>query len=380
LFLSIINDRAKADCRKPIAIKSMHHKLPVRHLIRQSGRLLLFFVLVSLIVGTTNELTVHAILSRALITLILFSLTFFANIGVLIFYDSRRESSTEKIGTKTFITGYIFAVIIFAVFHASDKYLKVRGIYLTPPDQNVLKQMEGWRVYVFVPYVSLIIYSFVYLVQNFIVHQYEKNRIEMELLKLQSINTETINQLLRQQIQPHFLFNALNILKSLIKKYPHTAEAYLMRLSDFLRASVVRNNSAMATVKEELKLCDDYMEMQRIRFGEALEYVVEIEDADDCMKDMVPFFALQALLENAIKHNELTKLYPLKIAIKQQDDYIFVTNNRQSKKTIEKSTGSGLANLRERYKMLSGDDIVIEDNESYFSVGVKILDHEHHHN
>jgi two-component system LytT family sensor kinase len=358
----------------------MHQKLPVKHLIRQSGRLLLFFVLASLIVGTTNESDVHAILSRALVTLVLFSLTFFANIATLIFYDNRRENSTEKIGTKTFITGYILAIIIFAIFHTVDESLRSRGIYLTRPDSNVLKQMEGWRIYVFIPYISLIIYAFIYLIQNFIVHQYEKNRIEMELLKLQSVNTETINQLLRQQIQPHFLFNALNILKSLIKKYPHTAEAYLMRLSDFLRASVVRNTSGLATVKEELKLCDDYMEMQRIRFGEALEYRVDITPTDDCLQDTLPFFALQALLENAIKHNELTKMHPLKISIQREGDYIFVQNNLQPKKTIEHSTGSGLANLRERYRMLSGDDIVINHNDAYFSVGVKILDHEHHHN
>jgi two-component system LytT family sensor kinase len=358
----------------------MHQKLPVRHLIRQSGRLLLFFVLVSLIVGTTNESDVRAILSRALVTLVLFSLTFFANISTLIFYNNRRESVTEKIGTKTFITGYILSVIIFAIFYTVDQHLQAKGIHLTRRDENVMKQMEGWRAYIFVPYISLIIYAFIYLIQNFIVHQYEKNRIELELIKLQSINTETINQLLRQQIQPHFLFNALNILKSLIKKYPHTAEAYLLRLSDFLRASIVRNKSGLATVKEELKLCDDYMEMQRIRFGEALIYTVEISATDDCLDNTLPFFALQALLENAIKHNELTKAHPLTISIRREQDYIFVRNNLQPKRTIEQSLGSGLANLRERYKMLSDNDIFIESNAAYFEVGVKILDHEHHHN
>ncbi|MCE7070875.1 histidine kinase [Dyadobacter sp. CY327] len=239
--------------------------------------------------------------------------------------------------------------------------------------------MQGWRAYVYVPYISLIIYAFIYLIQDFIVHQYEKNRIELELLKLQAINTETTNQLLRQQIQPHFLFNALNKLNSLIKKHPDTAEAYLIRLSDFLRASIVRNKSGLATVKEELKLCNDYMEMQRIRFGEALEYEVDIDAPDECLTHTLAFLALQALLENAIKHNELTKQHPLIISIKRKDDYMIVRNNRQQKKTIEPSTGSGLANLRDRYKMLSGDDIVIESTELYFSVGVKILGNEHNY-
>jgi two-component system LytT family sensor kinase len=358
----------------------MHHKLPVKHLIRQSGRLLLFFVLVSLIVGTTNESDVESILSRALVTMVLFSLTFMANIFALIYYDNQRESETEKIGSKTFITGYIMTIIIFSVFHFINKYFQQKGVYLLPPDKNVMDRSEGWRLYIFLPYMSLIIYAFIYLIQNYIVHQYEKNRIQLELLKLQSINTETINQLLRQQIQPHFLFNALNILKSLIKKYPHTAEAYLMRLSDFLRASIVRNKSGLATVKEELKLCGDYMEMQRIRFGEALAYEVQIDTNDPCLQDTLPFFALQPLLENAIKHNELTKVHPLNITIYRQNEYIFVSNNLQPKKNTEYSTGSGLANLRERYKMLSGDDIIIQANEIQFSVGVKILNHEHYHN
>src|SRR5690625_6206820 len=92
-------------------------------------------------------------------------------------------------------------------------------------------------------YCLLIINSYVLLLQNFLLHQHEKKRIEMELLQLKAINSETKNQLLQQQIQPHFLFNALNILKSLIRKYPETAEAYLVRLSDFLRVSVSGNKT-----------------------------------------------------------------------------------------------------------------------------------------
>src|SRR5690606_24457346 len=134
----------------------------------------------------------------------------------------------------------IATILIFTVFHYIDAYLQSRGIVMIAPDKNILDRIKGWRAYVFLPYMSLIIYAFIFLIQNFILHQYEKNRIEMELLKLRSVNTETANQLLRQQIQPHFLFNALNVLKSLIKKYPQTAEAYLLRLSDFLRASITQ--------------------------------------------------------------------------------------------------------------------------------------------
>ena len=334
---------------------------------------MLFLVLASLIVGTTNESDITAILLRALVTLVIFSLTFFTNIAILIFYDNRRKDASEKIGRQTFITGYIATIIIFTVFHYIDAYLQSRGIVLIAPDKNILDRTKGWRAYVFLPYMSLIIYAFIFLIQNFILHQYEKNRIEMELLKLRSVNTETANQLLRQQIQPHFLFNALNVLKSLIKKYPQTAEAYLLRLSDFLRASITQNVSGMATVKEELKLCQDYMEMQKIRFGEALIYQMEIPGTDDCLDKNLPFFALQPLLENAIKHNELTIAHPLTIRVQRDNNRITVSNKLQPKKFIEHSTGNGLANLRERYKILSGDDIIITADENVFSVSIKII-------
>ncbi len=358
----------------------MQHKLPVKHLIRQSGRISILLVLASLIVGTTNEFSVLAILSRALVTLSLLSFAFFANIAALIFYDNRRKSATEKIGRKTFITGYILTLLIIIAYRFLDEYFRSKGYQIFPQDKNLMDRSEGWRLYVMLPYVSLIIYAFIFLIQNFVVHQYEKSRIELELLQLKSVNTETANQLLRQQIQPHFLFNALNVLKSLIKKYPQTAEAYLMRLSDFLRASITRNTSGLATVKEELKLCADYMEMQQIRFGEALQYKVMLDADDEYLNKTLPFFALQPLLENAIKHNELTTAHPLSIMINRKDNFIVVSNNLQPKKTAEHSTGNGLANLRERYKLLSNDDIIIANNNQEFVVSIKILEHEHRNN
>lgn len=358
----------------------MQHKLPVRHLIKQSGRISMLLVLASLIVATTNEPSASGILSRALVTLSLLLLTFFANISSLVFYDSRRKNASEKIGTKTFITGYIFTVLILVMYRYLDIYLKTLGFNLFPEDKNMMDRTQGWRIYVYIPYVSMILYAFIFLIQNFIMHQYEKSRIELELLQLKSVNAETANQLLRQQIQPHFLFNALNVLKSLIKKYPLTAEAYLIRLSDFLRASITRNTSGLATVKEELKLCADYMEMQQIRFGEALQYKLEIAEEDECMHGILPFFALQPLLENAIKHNELTNAHPLTITIRRRAACIEVSNNLQIKKSVEHSTGYGLANLRERYKILSGDEIIILSDVREFTISIKILDHEHYHN
>ncbi len=352
----------------------MQHSFPLRQLIRQSGKLVLLFVLASLIIGTSNQSDLSGVLMSALITFVLYGFIFFINIGLLVYYGRQKGLSREMKGKRIFLTGYLAATFLFLCFYLLNVYLRDRGIFLSPEGQSLVERATGWRAYVYLPCVSFIMYSFIFIIQTLIVQQYEKNRIELELLKLKAVNVETANQLLRQQIQPHFLFNALNVLKSLIRKYPQTAEAYLLRLSDFLRASISRNPSGVATVREELKLCDDYMEMQKIRFGNALVYDNRISGNDDSLEKTLPFFSLQPLLENAIKHNELTESHPLTVTLKTEDGYIRVSNNLRKKKTIESASGSGLANLRERYKLLSGDDIVITGNDNAFTVSIKIIE------
>lgn len=290
------------------------------------------------------------------------------------------EYDHKKTNKLVFATGYLLTIIWLIIFHFISQYLQRPDIGLITPDKMVQEQTRGWRIYVFIPFNSMIIYVFIFLIQNFVLHQYEKSRIEVEMLQLKSVNTETANHLLRQQIQPHFLFNALNILKSLIKKYPETAEAYLIRLSDFLRASISRNTSGVATLKEELKLCNDYMEMQKIRFGEALIYHIAIDSDDEYINKSLPFFSLQPLLENAIKHNELTIAHPLFISVKRLNNVITVSNNLQPKKTAEISTGIGLSSLKERYKLLSGEEINVFSGDHHFTVSLKLLDHEHYNN
>src|SRR5690606_32261533 len=144
------------------------------------------------------------------------------------------------------------------------------------------------------------------------------------------------------------------------RKYPQTAEDYLIRLSDFLRTSITTNKTGIALVKEELKLCRDYLEMLKIRFGAALSYTFDIPA--DAMNSQLPFFSLQPLVENAIKHYELTDDAPPPVTGKEEDGYIVVSNNLQPKLQIEGSLGNGLPNLSERSKLLTGDDIIVSQD------------------
>ena len=115
--------------------------------------------------------------------------------------------------------------------------------------------------------------------------------------------------------------------------------------------------------------------MQEIRFNDALVFSSSISD-DALNNGYVPSFSIQPLVENAIKHNELTDESPLNIQIKQSANRIEVINNLKPKSTHEISTGSGLINLAERYRLIANDDIIIDQTEETFSVSIKILDNE----
>jgi LytS/YehU family sensor histidine kinase len=197
----------------------------------------------------------------------------------------------------------------------------------------------------------------------------------MENSLLKTANAEAANQLLRQQIHPHFLFNALNILKSLYKIDPVAAEEYLVCLSDFLRASVSNNNIKVVRLKDEVELCQGYLRMQKIRFGDAL--ICSFSVPDEILESrFVPSFSIQPLIENAIKHNELTEEQPLRIIIEQIGDRMKVSNTLRPKMTSEASSGSGLKNLSERYRILSDEEPLIEKDDTTFSVSIKLLDHQ----
>jgi two-component system, LytTR family, sensor kinase len=302
---------------------------------------------------------VQEAMQGALLTLITLSLTCFANILWLHLFKESSLSNPSNNKKVYYTISYFFSVFVF---------LAVVITY-----NNLLKQLTNLTDIVSLAVVSIFVNTLIVIFNNYFVLQDAKINADMENSQLKAANSEAANQLLRQQIHPHFFFNALNILKSLYKLDPEAAEEYLVSLSDFLRVSLSSDSFKVITLKDELKLCEDYLGMQKIRFGEAL--ICNVTIADVILENgFVPSFSIQPLLENAIKHNELTKASPLHIFIEQDSKWIKVSNNIKTKATTEISTGIGLANLSKRYQILSGDEIILENNGATFSVSIKILD------
>lgn len=226
---------------------------------------------------------------------------------------------------------------------------------------------------------ALIVGVLLLMLHDFAILRHLKVQTELENSRLQLRTAQAENLLLKQQIHPHFLFNSLNTLKALIKKDPALSENYLLHLADFLRSAVSQNNSMATTLEEELRFCENYMEMQQIRFGEALGWDLQIEDLS-MLQGFVPSFSLQPLLENAIKHNIFTKENPLQIIVRQQNNDISVSNTINIRSAGGLSIKSGLVSLAERYQLWSGEEIIINNDGVTFSVSFKIMMHESSNN
>lgn len=199
----------------------------------------------------------------------------------------------------------------------------------------------------------------------------KKDIADLEIQNLKMANLEAQKQVLMQQLQPHFLFNALSTLKSLIHENPDKAEAYSIHLSEFLRYSVHANQNDLIDLEKECDFTKDFLNLQTVRFGNALQWEITINESG--YKKFIPVLSLQLLVENAIKHNSFTEHKPLYISIKADKDSISVSNNKSAKKFVLKS-GIGLKNLKERYNFFDNDGVRIEEDEFNFFVHLKLLD------
>lgn len=218
-----------------------------------------------------------------------------------------------------------------------------------------------------------IINTLTLIIQGLVIAQFRKSKSELENMALKANLADASNILLRQQIQPHFLFNALTTIKSLYKQDPGQGEDYLMHLAGFLRGSLSNRTTQTVVVKTELDFCRNYIQMQSIRFGEALKCAIKISDHTLNYK-YLPYFSLQPLIENVLKHNDFTEDRPICISMMEEEGYIVVSNNIQPGKLKPESTGNGLYNLSERYRLLDAEEICITTENNLFTVRLKILD------
>lgn len=214
--------------------------------------------------------------------------------------------------------------------------------------------------------------SFIALVMDIIMvgiyeGYYFFNLWKQSLIKNEQLEKENMTaryEALKNQINPHFLFNSLNTVSALIHEDPEKAEEFIDEFSRIYRFLLEHQDKNFQMLKDELTFVRSFLSLQQIRFGESLTYSIDVPEAQ--LKHMIPTLSLQLLVENAIKHNKVTKAHPLAVHICSEGEYVVVKNTLQRRKESLTSTGIGLNNLNARYEMLADTKpMFLQINQEY---------------
>lgn len=222
-----------------------------------------------------------------------------------------------------------------------------------------------WRTNWFYVITTLTSLAIIY----WLLHERDKRVKRYQQLRNEAIRFQF--ETLRNQVNPHFLFNSFNTLISLIEENKDMAVEYVEKLSEFFRNIVNFKDKNTITVGEELKIASAYFFLQQKRYSGNL--ILEVNEAGVYTDFRVVPMVLQMLLENAIKHNEVSSLHKLTLSIAFDAERIVVRNNINQKRHKEESTGTGLQNIKDRYRLLTDKAVIIENHEKEFIVSLPLL-------
>ncbi len=194
---------------------------------------------------------------------------------------------------------------------------------------------------------------------------------EKENEQLKRFYLEAQLQLLKEQLNPHLLFNSLSSLSGIVREDPKLAQFYIIHLSKVFRNALEKSGTMLVSLAEELRILKSYEELLKMRYEKAFHFVITIDE--HYLNFTLPHLSLQPLLENAIKHNAVSIERPLVITIYVEDEWLVVSNNLQEIISPENSTGIGLVNLNERFRLLKLKEIDIKKTKDTFLVKLPLI-------
>lgn len=270
--------------------------------------------------------------------------------------DEAKRLTWQLIGTFVF-SSTVFLVLdpIICIFLKND------------PSQTYSNSIGGLSASLFSSMLVITIYEAVYFMKR-----YMRSAAETEQLKREMVQSQL--ETLKNQVNPHFLFNSLNTLVSIIPDDKDVAVEFVRKLSKVYRYILEIKDRELITLQEELDFLNSYIFLQKIRFGDNL--VIKLNIPEHLMEHQVVPLSLQMLLENAMKHNIVSTEKPLHIdvSIGKDDQTIVVRNNLQLKQQVMDSTGTGLKNISHRYLFASGREVETIVSTSAFMVALPLID------
>jgi sensor histidine kinase YesM len=281
---------------------------------------------------------------------------------MLNYYVLKPINSSKRLNYKSILLA-IFITLV-AVTILSDSFFAIKHLLKSTSHSGRFNLLYTFRDL----FIAVVVLSCVFIIRNI----FEKQAIRLENERLMRENLQSQYESLKNQVSPHFLFNSLTALRSLITDDTKNALLYLNDLSQVLRYTLQSNNNPTVTLGEETDAAKSYLFLIKMRFNTSLH--VEFNLHDRYKHYRLPPLAIQTLLENAVKHNEISKRNPLEIRIITTDsESLTVTNKIQEKISLEPGTGIGLSNLAKQYKLLCGKDILISKMNNDFRVEIPLL-------
>ncbi|MDX3915609.1 MAG: histidine kinase [Pseudosphingobacterium sp.] len=314
-------------------------------------------------------------------------------LSLLVFFPKNQFRAGFNPGWESAVVAFLQAVIIWMVvqYIIYSKRIKklhykifiaiLTGIVVVILVQRSVAFFTDWdlfrleigapqrRIFAFAFFRGIIITSFLFFIAYLLFVTKESERLKRDAEIIKQENLEARLFALQQQINPHFLFNALNTLHSIAPD--KETKKYVLSFSNVFRYQLNQNQTLLATLKDELEFTNAYLHILKERFEDGLD--IQIHITGEHLNKKTPPVAMQMLIENAVKHNIVSADSPLRITIYTDRDWLVVTNNIQVKSTKDNSTGIGLQNIAERYKLLADKGIIVANESKDFIVKIPLL-------
>lgn len=324
----------------------------------------IFFVLLLVRIITGNKIQFDYYLLVNFGYTMLYSLSlYFANATIFIYLDKvfKSDRFIPKRIVIGFIASFLVSIVVIFLLRIFEDVL-VEGSSFSAFLNN--EEMSNYLVAIIVTFfVTLAFHAFYFY------KAYTENKVKEQKVIAGTASAQF--ESLKNQIDPHFLFNSLNVLSSLIEENPDNAQKFTTSLSKIYRYVLEQKDKELVPVEEELAFAKTYMNLLKMRFENSITFDLP-SDYNNPEAKVVPL-SLQLLLENTIKHNVVSEQRPLHIKIYIENNYLIVANNLQKKEILQERKGVGLQNIVNRYGLISERKVLVEETQTEFKVKIPIL-------
>lgn len=308
-----------------------------------------------------HHFNLYEALVNTTVTFLFSVLIWYYNILTLPVYSSKDVA--KGFSVIRLVKGVFFGIVVMFILACAQQYLLS---HLNFGPVMLMFEVRGIMV-------NISFYIFLHLLYQ----SYHNQQVGIELERTKTDNLGAQYELLKQQVNPHFLFNSLNTLKYMVESNDEHSVDFILKLSNFYRFTLESRKLDLIKLAEELEILDAYVYLLKTRFEDGIDLSIAIDQ--DHYQSLLPPFTLQLLIENCIKHNIVSLDRPLHIKLYSEKDYIVVENHLQLKRTPEPSTEIGLDTINKRYIHLLDKKIEIKVSETLFTIKLPVIHGNHHH-